>query len=359
MTVAVESSAPFAHAPISVRRIMGLVLLALTPATLFNAYWFGWPAIFLFAVTVGAAVIAEAACLALANRPLRPSLGDGSAVLTGWLLALSLPPWAPWWIGATGAFVAIVVGKHVFGGLGQNPFNPAMVARVALLISFPVQMTLFTAPRPLFSPFAPGFGDGLAVTFGGDVAVDAVSAASALGHVKTELSRGVPIDHSLAGVDYLGLMLGNAPGSMGEGAALLLLLGGLFLIAKRVITWHVPVSFLGTLFVLATLSHLAEPARYPDGVFHLLAGATMLGAFFIATDLVTSPVTREGQLIYGCGIGVITFVIRSWAGYPEGLAFAVLLMNAATPLIDRWVRPRVYGRTRAGEPLAPRRGDER
>lgn len=356
MTVTVGLSAPYAHAPTSIRRTMGLVLLALLPATLYNAGLFGWPAVNLFVVTVLAALATEAVCLRLAGKPLFPPLTDGSAVLTGWLLAMSLPPWAPWWIGAVGGFIGIAIGKHAFGGLGQNVFNPAMVARVALLISFPVPMTLFVAPRPLSSADTPGFLEGLAITFGGRLDLDAVSAASALGHVKTELSRGVPVDQTLSQhQDWIATLLGAVPGSLGETSAVLLLAGGLFLIAKRIITWHVPVSLMGTLFVLGSVTSLIDPGRYPDGLFHLLTGATLLGAFFIATDLVTSPVTREGQIIYGIGIGALTFVIRTWAGYPEGMAFAVLLMNAATPLIDRYVRPRVFGRTSKGEPLSAKR----
>lgn len=355
MTIAAHVSAPYAHAPTSIRRTMGLVILALLPATLFDAGLFGWPAINLFAITVAAALAAEAACLRLAGKAVWPALTDGSAVLTGWLLAMSLPPWAPWWIGAVGSVIGIVIGKHVFGGLGQNLFNPAMVARVALLISFPLPMTLFVAPQPLFSAQAPGFYDALAITFGGGVSVDAVSAASALGHVKTELSRGVPVNETLShGHDLLATAWGMVPGSLGETSAVLLLLGGLFLIAKRVITWHIPVSLMATLFVLGSVFHALDPTRHADGLFQLLSGATFLGAFFIATDLVTSPVTRQGQLIYGAGIGLITFAIRAWAGYPEGMAFAVLLMNAMTPLIDRYVRPRVFGRTGKGIPLQPK-----
>lgn len=353
MTIAAQISAPFAHASNSVRRIMLLVMMALLPATLCNLYLFGWPALNLFAVTLAVALATEAGCLWLSGKPLQPSLGDGSAVLTGWLLAMSLPPWAPWWIGAVGAFIAIAVGKHVFGGLGQNLFNPAMVARVALLVSFPVLMTQWIAPQPLHAATAPGFIEGLRITFLGTPALDAFSAASALGQVKTELSRGIPAYETVAQFDPAALALGLVPGSMGETSALLLLAGGLFLMARRVITWHVPVSMLGTLFVLGSIGHLLDPARHPDGLFHLLTGATMLGAFFIATDLVTSPVTRQGQILYGAGIGLITFVIRTWAGYPEGLAFAVLLMNACTPLIDRYLRPRVFGRTRTGRPLDP------
>ncbi|HSV29926.1 MAG TPA: RnfABCDGE type electron transport complex subunit D [Candidatus Omnitrophota bacterium] len=357
MTVLIDKSGPYAHAATSVQRTMTLVLAALAPATLFNVWLFGWPALNLFLVTLAAALATEALCLRLANRPLNPTLWDGSAVLTGWLLAMSLPPWAPWWIGAVGGFVAIALGKHVFGGIGQNLFNPAMVARVALLISFPVPMTAFTAPAPIGSADAIGFAQGLAITFGGTPIPDAVSAASALGLVKTELSRGVPVSESMAHApQMIDLALGMVPGSFGETSALLILLGGLFLIAKRIITWHIPVAMMATVFGLGWLFHAIDPARYADGIFHLLSGATLLGAFFIATDYVTSPVSKQGQLVFGIGIGLLTWVIRTYAGYPEGVAFAVLLMNSLSPLIDRGFRPRVFGRTRKGEPLPAKGG---
>lgn len=357
MTAVIDKSGPFAHAPTSVRRTMTLVLAALLPATAFNIWLFGWPALFLFAVTLAAALATEAGCLRLLGRPLSPTLWDGSAALTGWLLAMSLPPWAPWWIGAVGSFVAIAFGKHMFGGIGQNVFNPAMVARVALLISFPVQMTIFTRPAPIGQAGSPGFLDSLAVTFGGRFDVDALSAASALGHVKTELSRGIPVTDSMAKApELMDLALGTIPGSFGETSAVLILLGGAFLLAKRIITWHIPAAMLGTIFVLGTVFNALDPARHADGLFHLLSGATFLGAFFIATDYVTSPVARQGQIVYGVGVGLLTWIIRSYAGYPEGVAFAVLLMNAMTPLIDRGFRPRVFGRTRRGEPLPVKGG---
>jgi electron transport complex protein RnfD len=331
---------------------MVLVMLALLPATLFGVYLYGWPALNLLLITVASALLAEAACLKLARRPLAPYLKDGSAVLTGWLLAMTLPPWAPWWIAVVGSLIAIVVGKQVFGGIGQNLFNPAMVARVALLVAFPLEMTSFVAPRPLFSSDAPGFLQGLMITFGSGVEVDAVSTASPLGHVKTELSRGVSLDGALAPVfDAMSGLVGYLPGSLGETSALLILLGGLYLLFKRIISWHIPVSLIGSLMLLATLFHWIDPNQYAGPVVHLLSGATLLGAFFIATDLVTSPVTPKGQLLFGAGCGALVFVIRTWAGYPEGMAFAVMLMNSLTPLIDHYLRPRVYGRDRKGEPL--------
>lgn len=345
-------SGPFEHQHTSVRMTMALVILALVPATLFGLYQFGLPAVFLFAVTLLASLAAEAFSLWLAGKPLRLYLFDGSALLTGWLLAMSLPPWAPWWIGVVGGFTAIVIGKHVFGGLGQNLFNPAMVARVVLLISFPLEMTTWVTPQPLFSVDAPGLLHSLAITFAGASGIDGITGASILGHVKTELGRGIAIAQAIP-KDYsaMALLIGNVRGSMGETSAFLLLAGGLFLLFKRIITWHIPLAMLATLALLASIFNNLNPERYPDATYHLLSGGAFLGAFFIATDMVTSPVTKRGQLLFGAGVGALVYVIRSWAGYPEGLGFAILLMNALTPLIDHYIKPRIYGRDRKGRPL--------
>jgi electron transport complex protein RnfD len=320
-------SSPHTHSGKSVHTTMLLVMLALAPATIFGLYLFGLPAISLFLITILGCVLAEAIALKIMGKPVGKYLSDGSAILTGWLLAMSLPPTAPWWIGLLGAFLAIIIGKQVFGGIGQNLFNPAMVARVALLISFPLEMTTW-------------------------VTVDGVSGATTLGHIRTETGQGHTLTSfadSLPSVSDMGL--GMMGGSMGETSAVLLLLGGLFLLWKRIITWHIPVSLLGTLLLLAGVMHAINPDVYPGVEVHLLAGATLLGAFFIATDLVTSPVSATGQLIFGAGCGLLVYVIRTWAGYPEGMAFAVMLMNALTPLIDHYFRPRIYGRDRKGEPL--------
>lgn len=353
-------SAPYTHSAASVQKTMMAVILALVPATAFNLYLFGWPAVFLFAVTIGACAAMEALALVLrGERPL-PTLGDGSAILTGWLLAMTLPPWAPWWTGVLGAVFAILLGKQVFGGLGMNLFNPAMVARVALLISFPVALTSWVLPHPLFWTGSPGFQEALAITFGGVIpdGIDGISAATPLGYIKTELSRGISVTQSLAQSggqvpDLLHLGLGLHAGSLGETSALLILAGGLFLIWKKVISWHIPAAMLGTLFLAATLAHGANPERFTDGWFQIMSGAAFLGAFFIATDYVTSPVSKSGQLIFGFGVGLLTWIIRNFAGYPEGVAFAVLLMNSLTPIIDQYTRPRRFGRTRRGEPLSP------
>jgi electron transport complex protein RnfD len=343
-------SGPYAHEKASVRRTMGLVMAALIPATALGLYLFGWPAIFLFVTTLVAVLIFEAASLAIAGKPVRAFVTDGSALLTGWLLALSLPPTAPWWIAVVGAAIAIIVGKQIFGGLGQNIFNPAMVARVALLISFPLEMTSYIAPMPLMSDLAPSFAESLTAFFSSGGSVDAVSGASILGHLKTELGRGADMTEALTGQPGLAMLgMGQMPGSLGETSALLLALGGIFLIVMRIISWRIPLALLATLAVLAALFHFVNPAHYPGPAIHLLSGASMLGAFFIATDPVTSPVSARGQILFGVGCGALVYIIRTWAGYPEGMAFAILLMNAATPLIDRYMRPRIFGHKRAGK----------
>lgn len=345
------SAGPFAHERVSIARTMGLVMLALLPATLFSLWQFGWPAIYLFLVTLATVLVAEAACLRIAGKPIRPFLFDGSAVLTGWLLAMTLPPWAPWWTGVVGGLIAIVMAKHVFGGIGQNLFNPAMVGRVALLIAFPLELTRFVNPAPLFASGSPDWQQGLAITFGGQYP-DAFSGATLLGHVRTELGQGHLLSDILPNLySPVADAVGTLSGSLGEGSALLILFGGLFLLFKRVITWHIPLAMLGTLALAATLMHLIDPEHYVGPLYHLISGASLLGAFFIATDLVTSPVTTRGQILFGAGCGLLVYVIRTWTGYPEGVAFAVMLMNACTPLIDHYIRPRVYGRDRKGEPL--------
>lgn len=345
------SAGPFAHAPTSIQRTMALVMLALLPATLFGFWQFGWPAILLFSTTLGTAVFAESVCLRIAGKPLRPYLLDGSALVAGWLLALSLPPWAPWWIGAIGAVIAVVVAKQVFGGIGQNIFNPAMVARVALLISFPLEMTTYVQPVPLSSPEAPGLLEGISITLG-QGGFDAVTGATLLSHVRTELSQGGTLSEILPGMAHIWSgAVGTIAGSMGETSALLILLGGGLLLLKRIITWHIPVAMLGSLALLATLMNLYDGEHYAAAPYHLVSGATLLVAFFIATDPVTSPVSKLGQLLFGAGCGILVYVIRTWAAYPEGVAFAILLMNACTPTIDHYIRPRVYGRDRRGTPI--------
>ncbi len=343
---------PHAHAPVSISKVMVTVMAALAPATLFGFWLYGWPAVNLWAVSLIAAIVGEAFVLRLQERAIRPVLMDGSGILTAWLLALSLPPYAPWWIAVLGSLFAVIVCKQVFGGLGQNVFNPAMAARVMLLISFPLEMTTWVAP----STHTPSWLDSLGVTFLSQP-IDGMASASLLGHVKTEFTRGIGVDQALAGyyapVDAL---IGSRAGSMGETAALLLLVGGLFLIARRIITWHAPMAMLVGVAVPALLFNAINPEHYAGPLVHLLSGGLMLGAFFIITDPVTSPNTTLGQLIFGLGCGLMTWIIRTWGGYPEGVAFAVMLMNAATPIIDYYVKPRIYGRDRKGVALPANKG---
>ncbi|MHC8286931.1 RnfABCDGE type electron transport complex subunit D [Pseudomonas sp. XS1P51] len=345
------ASSPFAHDRSSVRRIMVHVCLALLPATFFGCYLFGWPAINLWVVTTASAVLCESMCLRFLKQPQRRLL-DSSALVTGWLLALTLPPWAPWWIGVGGSFFAVGLGKQVYGGIGQNPFNPAMAARVALLISFPLQMTHWALPHSLWAIGSPDFFEGLRITFAGAPQADAVSGATALGNLKTQLTLHRSAADILAGdFSLLPALLGYSGGSLGETSEVLLLVGGLWLLALRIIHWEIPVTMLLSVALLAALAHQLEPLRYPGALFHLSSGGLMMGALFIATDPVTSPVGRTGRLIFGVGSGVLIYVIRTWGSFPEAVAFAVLFMNALTPLIDRYCRPRVYGRNVRGKPL--------
>jgi electron transport complex protein RnfD len=336
-----------------VQAIMVQVMLALVPATVFGLVLFGWPAVYLFIATVLSAVLFEAVCLKLAGKPASLFVGDGSALLTGWLLAMSLPPWAPWWIGVAGAGLAIVVGKQVYGGIGQNLFNPAMFARVALLVSFPLEMTTWVKPTPLFTEFAPGLIDALAVTFGGTGPIDSVTSATLIGYTKTEFSQGHTLSEALASGQpgALASMFGWISGSLGETSSVLIAGGGLWLIRQKVITWHIPASLLASVALLSTVFHLVDSEHYLSPWLHLASGGVMLAAFFIATDYVTSPSSPAGQLIFGAGCGLVIFAIRTWGGFPEGVGFAVLLMNSLTPVIDYYVRPRIYGRDLKGRPL--------
>ncbi|WP_018295158.1 RnfABCDGE type electron transport complex subunit D [Mariprofundus ferrooxydans] len=342
-------SSPHISGFTSVPVIMILVVLSLLPGTMLGIYQFGWPALFLFLITVTSAILFEAICLKISGKPVRIYCMDFSALLTGWLLAMTLPPWAPWWIGVLGSFCAIVIGKQIFGGIGQNVFNPAMLARTILLVSFPLEMTTWIAPRPFGSAGAPDLAAGWSITSIGIPDLDAVSSASALGHLRTELGRGQLLPDILAPVyDPIASAIGTINGSLGETSAVLFLLGGLFLIYKRIITWHIPASMLATVALMALIFSRIDPNHYAGPLFHLFGGGLMLGAFYIATDPVTSPVSSVGKIIFGTGCGLLLFIIRTWGNYPEGVAFSILLMNAATPLIDHYIKPRIYGHPGSG-----------
>ncbi len=344
----VAVASPYAHEGSSVSTVMFQVCLALLPCTVFAFYLFGWPAINLFLVTCVAAIATELACLALMSQPLA-RVFDGSALLTAWLLALTLPPWAPWWIAVFGAAFAIAIGKQLYGGVGQNIFNPAMLARTALLVTFPVQMTTWVLPAAASADLAaPSFWQGLRITFLSAPLTDGWTGATALGHVKTSVIAGESLTDVIAqDLAFPAAITGLTAGSMGETSELLVALGGAYLLWKKLISWEIPVAIFCSVVVMAGifggLSNIA---------FHLTSGGLALGMFFIATDPVTSPTGRTAKLIFGAGCGLVIFIIRSWGGFPEAVAFAVLFMNAFTPLIDRYFKPRVYGRLSSGKPLS-------
>ena len=310
----IVASAPHIHGGLSTTRLMGDVIIALIPALAVSTYVFGWSVLTVTAVSISCCVLFEFLIQKFLVKG-KQTITNLSAVVTGLILAMNLPAGIPLWIVAIGALVAIGVAKMPFGGLGKNPFNPAIVARVFLLSAYPEQMT----SKESF-------------------AVDASSGATPLAAVGESLEKGLGIKF-----DAWDMFSGNIAGSLGEVATLALLLGGVYLLLRRVITWHIPVSVLGTMAVFAAIYGLttfgtAELAS-SFTLFHLLAGGAVLGAVFMATDYVTSPMTKKGMLIYGVGIGLLTVIIRDFGAFPEGMSFAILIMNAVTPLINRYCKP--------------------
>lgn len=334
-------SSPHFHSNASVTRVMLIVLLGLVPGTLLYIVHFGWGVLInmLFAVT--AALIFEAIMLHWRKRPLMPFLTDGSAVVTACLLALSIPPIAPWWTTFVGIFFAIVVAKHLYGGLGYNPFNPAMVGYAILLVSFPKEMTSWLASEDLRET-ALSFSQSASLIFSGQVAginIDSITSATPLDYLKTQIAQ----DNSIIDAMRQSPIFGQLGGTGYEWVNLGFLLGGLFLVYKRIINWHIPAAVLGSLTVIALVFHLINPDQFASPLFHLMTGATLLCAFFIATDPVSAATTPMGRIFYGVGIGILIFVIRNWGGYPDAVAFAVLLMNLTAPTLDYYTKPRVFG----------------
>ncbi|MEJ2508722.1 MAG: RnfABCDGE type electron transport complex subunit D [Gammaproteobacteria bacterium] len=328
--------------------VMREVIYALIPAVAVGVWWFGWGVVVNLVLAAATALAAEALMLAVRGRPVWLFLGDASALVTALLLAFAIPPLAPWWLIVFGTAFAIIAAKHLYGGLGFNPFNPAMVGYVLLLVSFPREMSTWPAaigPGVASSPL--GIQDVLSLVFSGHagagVTVDAVSSATPLDAVRTGVGLGHAVDAVRAGGAF-----GHIGGKGTEWVNLAVLGGGLWLLARRIIGWQIPLALLATLAGLSGLFHLSDPARYADPLFHLSTGASLLGAFFIATDPVSAATTPRGRLFYGAGIGAITYVIRTWGGYPDGIAFAVLLMNLAAPTIDQYTRPRLFGERSGG-----------
>jgi electron transport complex protein RnfD len=314
------------------------VSAALLPGIAALAWQFGPGVLVQIPIALGAALAAEAAVLWLRRRPAMPALADGSAVLTALLLAVSVPPLLPWWATAFGALFAIVIGKQLYGGLGYNPFNPAMVGYAALLISFPRPMTAWLPPLDLAATPL-GFADALAWIFHPPGPVfDGLAQATPLDTLKTQLGLQTHLDE-IQSAGIFGGLSGRGWQWVNAG----FLAGGVWLLRRGLADWRIPAGFLGSLFGLALFFFLYDPAVYPTPLFHVFSGAAMLGAFFISTDPVSASTTPKGRWIYGAAIGGLVFVIRSGGGYPDGVAFAVLLLNLAAPAIDHFTRPRVYG----------------
>jgi electron transport complex protein RnfD len=311
---------PHVIAGFTVPRVMFQVLLALAPLAAVHAWLFGAALLLQLGVAAVTALGCEALALRLRGRPVPRFLRDGSVLVTAALLALSVPPLLPWWLMAFGTAVAVLLGKHAYGGLGQNPFNPAMVGYAALLVSFPVEMTRWPVPGPEW---------------------DAVTGATALDALRTGLRQSYTMQEIVAGPAF-----GHMGASGGEWLNLAALLGGLYLLLRRVIRWQIPLAMLAGLAVPAMVMHAIDPGAHVGAVFHVTSGATMLGAFFIATDPVSAATSDRGRHCFGAGIGLLTWVIRSWGGYPDGVAFAVLLMNLTVPLLDRYTVPRIHGHPR-------------
>ncbi|HHH44064.1 MAG TPA: electron transport complex subunit RsxD [Gammaproteobacteria bacterium] len=335
-------SSPYLPLHSDLSRLMQRVMLALVPGALALLWFFGWGVLFNLLIAAGTALLAEAAMLQLRGRPVRATLHDGSALLTGLLLGLSLPPLAPWWIAVVGTLFAIVVAKQLYGGIGYNPFNPAMVGFVVLIISFPLQMTLWPPPQGIDAQVL-GLTDTLRLVFAGalpaDASLDSVTMATPLDITKTRIGLNYTWGEILADPRF-----GAFAGHGWEWVNVGFLFGGIWLWQRRAIHWQIPASMLGSLFFISLFFYIADADSFGSPIFHLFSGATMLGAFFIATDPVSAATTRRGRLYYGAGIGILTYVIRTWGGYPEGIAFAVLLMNMAAPTIDYLTPPRVFGR---------------
>lgn len=322
------SGSPHVHTDDSIKKIMYGVVYAMLPAMLVSIYFFGLGALRVLLISVLSCMLLEYLIQKYVMRT-AVTVTDGSAIVTGVLLAFNVPSNLPWWILFIGAVVSIGIGKMSFGGLGKNIFNPALVGRVFLLISFPVQMTSWPIPRPLFA-------EGI---------TDAVTGPTPLGIMKEGLQAGKTVQEIMPQIpDYVeNLMTGFQGGCVGEVSAFALILGALYMLYRKIITWHIPAAYLGSAVVFSGILWLVDPTLYVDPLFHLVTGGMMLGVFYMATDMVSSPMSAKGQLIFGAGCGLLTILIRVFGAYPEGVSFAILIMNAFVPLIDRGFKPVRFG----------------
>ncbi len=320
------SLSPHIHGKETTQKLMFGVIIALIPAFLTSVFFFGYSALIVTATSVASCLLFEYLIVKFFfKKPI--TINDGSAFVTGLLLAFNLPSNIPVFIIVIGSFVSIAVAKMTFGGLGNNPFNPALVGRVFMLISFPVQMTSWPVPA--------GFKTGYA---------DAITGATPLAIIKEGLKNGEPLSQLMTQIPTPAQMfLGNMGGSLGEVAAVALLLGLIWLLWKKIITWHIPVSIIGVIVLFTGILWLINPEEYANPLFHVLAGGVLLGAIYMATDYVSSPMNPKAMLIYGCGIGLLTVIIRIWGAYPEGVSFAILIMNAFVPLMNAYIKPKRFG----------------
>lgn len=321
----IVSPSPHAYTGESVPKLMYGVIISLLPALGVSVYYFGIGMVIVTTASILSCILFEYLIQKFVMR-IKPTHMDGSAILTGLLLAFCLPANIPFWMVMIGALVAVGIGKMTFGGLGNNIFNPALVGRVFLFISFPVAMTSWPEP-----------GQWMRYT-------DALTGATPLGLMKEGLAMKTVSEIMPELPTFLNLFLGNMMGSSGEVAAFALLIGMLYLLFRKIITWHIPVSILGTVFIFTGILWLVNPDRFADPVFHMLTGGLMLGAIYMATDYVTSPMTVKGMLIYGVGIGVVTVLIRIFGAYPEGVQFAILIFNGFTPLLNKYIKPKRFGK---------------
>jgi electron transport complex protein RnfD len=332
-------TSPFVTPSASTNRIMRDVIIALVPGTLAYIWFFGFGLLVNLVLAVAFALLIESAILLLRRRPLKPYLSDYSAVVTAWLLALCLPMHSPWWLVAVGVGFAMIFGKHLYGGLGFNPFNPAMVGYVVLLISFPREMTTWFLPHDISGDML-GLDEAIAYSLGlADPGQwDALTGATPLDEYKTNLGRNMMVSEIRQSPIF-----GDFGGIGWEWIANWWLLGGIYLLYTRTIRWHIPLAMLGSLLLISSAFYLVDPDSVASPGFHLFSGGAMLGAFFIATDPVSSSTTPVGRLLYAALIGVLVYIIRTWGSYPDGVAFAVLLANMCVPLVDQYTQPRVFG----------------
>jgi len=344
-----RTPAPHIKQGITVQDMMLRVLYALIPGALASIYFFGWGVLFNLLIAISVCLLSEAIILKIRQRDVSASLMDGSALVTACLLALALPSLAPWWLTVIASISAIAVAKHLYGGLGFNPFNPAMVGYIVVMISFPLEMTLWTAPMGVPHSSGTGWPD-FSTTFNwvflgvlpyGE-SIDSISMATPIDLLKTQLSQFHDVSETRNNPDFSALF-SSISGTGWQWVNILYLAGGIWLVKKGVADWRIPTAFLISLVLISNLFAVIDYSANSSALFHAFSGGTMLCAFFIATDPVSASTTPRGRWIYGAGIGALVYIIRSWGGYPDGIAFAVVLMNMAAPLIDYYTQPKVYG----------------